>query len=82
MGDCVSKKSNSSPGGASKLSLASLSLNIKNCSSAYAQATASNPKDDLKKGFFDVAIRLPGKSGAVDDPIVDTEDRIDTFLED
>ena len=28
-----------------------------------------------------MAIRLPGKSGAVSDPIADIEDRIDTFFE-
>ena len=35
----------------------------------------------MSKGLFDVETRLPGKSGAASDPLVDMEDRIETFLE-
>ena len=58
----------------------SLSLNLTNFNSAIG-AVASNPKEDLRKGFFDVDTRLPGKSGAVADPITEIEDRINIFLE-
>ena len=75
--DCVSKKSvDSSPARKS----VSLSLNLTNFNSVFGAAT-SNPKEDLRKGFFDVDTRLPGRSGAVSDPIAELEDRIDTFLE-
>ena len=59
----------------------SLSLNLTNFNSAFG-ATASNPKEDLRNGIFDVDTRLPGKSGAVSDPLTALEDRIDDFLKD
>ena len=58
----------------------SLSLNLTNFNSAFG-AAASNPKEDLRRGFFDVETRLPGKSGAVADHVTEIEDRIDNFLE-
>ena len=73
--DCISKKSvDSSPASMS------LSLNLTNFNSAFG-AVGSNPREDLRKGFFDVDTRLPGRSGAVADPMTEIEDRIENFLE-
>ena len=77
--DCISKKSvDSSPASMS------LSLNLTNFNSAFG-ATTSNPKEDLKNGIFDIDTRLPGKSGVVSDPTINTltaiEERIDDFFE-
>ena len=58
----------------------SLSLNLTNFNSAFG-AVGSNPREDLRKGFFDVDTRLPGRSGAVADPMTEIEDRIENFLE-
>ena len=72
--DGLSRNRDSSPASVS------LSLNL-TCFGSVFQANGSNPRDDLRKGFFDVEMRLPGASGAVPDPISDMEDRVDTFLE-